>query len=116
MNAAPSVIDVERFRAFASRWLGLYLDDGKLGALADLLRCRVEENGRDADRYLSDLEAPNPSLEELRLLAQELTVTETSFFRNTDQMRAFAEAALPDRFEARSVQRKLRVLSAGCAS
>ena len=37
MNAAPSVIDAERFRAFASRWLGLYLDDGKLGALADLL-------------------------------------------------------------------------------
>jgi len=116
MSAAPSVTDVERFRLFASRWLGLYLDDGKMGALADLLRNRVAENGRDADLYLSRLEAVNPPQEELRVLAQELTVTETSFFRNTDQMRAFGEAVLPDRFEARSVQRKLRILSAGCAS
>lgn len=116
MSTAPSAADVERFRMFVTRWLGLELDDGKLVTLEELLRRRVHESGHGPDTYLSGLEAPNPSIEELRTLVQELTVTETSFFRNVDQMRAFSEVVLPDRFEARSVQRDLRILSAGCAS
>jgi len=50
------------------------------------------------------------------VLAERLTVAETYFLRNTDQFRAFAEVALPERIHARSDSRQLRILSAGCAS
>ncbi len=116
MRATACLADVERFQAFVSRWLGLYFDAGKQEFLSDLLQRRMEANGNSAEGYLRDLESPNPPREELRALVQELTVTETSFFRNTDQMRAFAETALPNRLDARSAYRKLRILSAGCAS
>jgi chemotaxis protein methyltransferase CheR len=43
-------------------------------------------------------------------------VPETYFFRHYDQFRAAAEVALPDRMRARSVTRRLSILSAGCAS
>ena len=54
--------------------------------------------------------------EELRLLAEELTVNETFFFRNADNFRALAGQVLPERARARIHERRLRILSAGCAS
>src|SRR5207244_1309096 len=56
------------------------------------------------------------SMDELGALAEELTVTETYFFRNMDQFRALTEVALPDRIRARPSRRSLSLLSAGCAS
>ena len=40
----------------------------------------------------------------------------TYFFRNNDQFRAFAEVVVPERMRANSASRRLRILSAGCAS
>jgi chemotaxis protein methyltransferase CheR len=54
--------------------------------------------------------------EELRVLAEQLTVNETYFFRYADHFRAFAEVVVPNRIQARADQRRLRILSAGCAS
>ena len=105
MNALPDTQDVERFHHFISHWLGLDPDDREMGSAAKLLRERSDKRGASVSTYLSHLEAPDPPRDELRVLAQELTVTETSFFRNSDQMRAFCEAALPDRLEARSIPR-----------
>ncbi|HEY1797500.1 MAG TPA: protein-glutamate O-methyltransferase CheR [Stellaceae bacterium] len=53
---------------------------------------------------------------ECAALARELTVGETYFFRNIEQFRALAEVALPDRMRANQSTRRLRLLSAGCAS
>ena len=108
--------NLERFRAILARGFGLNFDDTKLPFLADLLGRRVEANGHVCGAYLSRLETPGGVGEELRALAQELTVAETYFFRNLAQFRAFAEVALPDRVRAQSARRRLRLLSAGCAS
>ena len=108
--------DADRFRAFVTRWLGFEMDDEKLWSLTDILRHRLREKNCSADAYLDGLESAHPFSDELRTLAQELTINETSFFRNADQMRAFAETALPDRLAAQSATRRLRILSAGCAS
>jgi chemotaxis protein methyltransferase CheR len=116
MTGTLGLSDVERARSAVARHLGLHFDDTKLSFLEDVLRRRVEASGRDAERYLRSLEAPEAPGGELGALAQELTVAETYFFRHMDQFRAFAERALPDRMCARLPARQLRVLSAGCAT
>src|ERR1700692_1284968 len=54
--------------------------------------------------------------EEIRALAEQLTVNETYFFRYADHFRAFAEVVVPNRIQARGHDRRFRILSAGCAS
>jgi chemotaxis protein methyltransferase CheR len=111
---APS--DLERLRGVVARRIGLRLDDANLGLLGGVLQRGVEATGEPTAAYLDRLESQNPLRDELRTLAQGLTVAETFFFRNIGQFRAFTDLALPDRSAARSAVRKLSLLSAGCAS
>ncbi len=106
--------ELDHFRTVIASRLGLQFDDGKLDFLADVLRQRLEACGRTSAAYLGTL-AGN-SREELRVLASQLTVSETYFLRNPDQFRALRELVLPERMSARSGSRRLRLLSAGCAS
>lgn len=107
--------EVERFRTLVARRLGLQFEDTKLGFLADVLRRRLEANGRVCEVYLTRLEA-DPSRERLSTLAQELTVPETYFFRNIEQFHALREVVLLERLRAQAPRKSLRILSAGCAS
>lgn len=107
--------DVERFRALIGRRLGLQFDEGKLDLLAQILRHRLDAgNGNDAGAYLDALDSGGGA--ELGALAEQLTVGETYFFRNHDQLRACVEHCLPERQRALAGRRPLRLLSAGCAS
>jgi chemotaxis protein methyltransferase CheR len=115
MRDRLSAADIERFRTIVARCLGLQFEDAKLGFLADIAHRRLEVRAQTAEVYLASLEA-TPTGDEVAALAQELTVGETYFFRHNDQYRAFAEVALPDRTGMPSTARRLRVLSAGCAS
>ncbi len=109
--------DVERFRTFVARRLGLQYEDAKLDQLADVLRRRMALAGSArVETYLGRLGASPEGSGELRALAEQLTVNETFFFRNADNFRALAEAVLPDRIRANARERRLRILSAGCAS
>jgi chemotaxis protein methyltransferase CheR len=104
-----------RFRTLISRRMGLLFEDEKLDYLADILRERLEAGGRDrVEDYLERLSGGPP--DEVRALAQRLTVGETYFFRYLDHFRAFAEVVLPDRARHQGSGRRLRILSAGCAS
>jgi chemotaxis protein methyltransferase CheR len=111
MIAPPSMELVSRFRDMIATRLGLNIDESKLGNLAKLLAARC---GGDCAAYLGAL-ATAP-LEQLAALAPDLTVTETYFFRNVDQIDAFAEVALPHYLQAGEGGAPVRVLSAGCAS
>ncbi len=104
--------DVARFRDLITNRLGLQFEDGKLDYLADLLRQRMAAFGYE--RFAAYL--PQIDSGELRVLAEKLTVCETYFFRYWDHFRALTEAVLPARIQARSAERQLRILSAGCAS
>jgi chemotaxis protein methyltransferase CheR len=108
--------EIERFRRAVRRRLGLCFDDGKLDFLAEVLRRRIDRSGRSTLAYLSHLDEGGEARDERRALARELTVGETYFFRNIEQFRALAEVALPERARARAEGRRLRLLSAGCAS
>lgn len=106
---------VERFRDAVVRRLGLYFDEAKLGFLGEVLQRRVETTELPLESYLAGLES-YPGKGELGRLAEALTVGETFFFRNNDQFRAFAEVVVPERMRANATTRRLRFLSAGCAS
>lgn len=116
MTAAFGRLEVEQFRALVADRLGLFFDDSKLGMLAETLRQRIEANDGAGELYLRRLGAGHYPAEELRQLAQALTVTETYFFRNAEQISAFTQLALPQRLAARGGKAMIRVLSAGCAS
>lgn len=111
MTAQPSTPEVARFRDLIANRLGLGFDESKLGSLARLLAGRSMGN---CPAYLDQLAAA--PLDQLAALAPDLTVTETYFYRYADQIRAYAEVALPERLHALAGARPLRILSAGCAS
>jgi chemotaxis protein methyltransferase CheR len=112
---APGSTEPQAFRDWIARRLGLHFDDTKLGFLAEVLERRAE-NARLARRsYLDRLETREIEAE-LPALVLELTVPETYFFRHIDQFLAFADVALPRARATRETPRRLRILSAGCAS
>ena len=109
--------DLDRFRSIVARRFGLQFDDGKREWLADILRQRLQAHGRTTvAAYLASISSGLDGREELRALAAHLTVAETYFFRDADQFRALAETALPARIRVHAADRRLRLLSAGCAS
>jgi chemotaxis protein methyltransferase CheR len=105
---------LEQLRELIARRLGLQFSDSKLSFLAEVLRRRSDAVGCGATTYLARLASAGS--EEIGALAQELTIGETYFFRNNDQFRALAQVAIPERVRAQTASRRLRVLSAGCAS
>jgi chemotaxis protein methyltransferase CheR len=108
---------IDRFREIIARRLGLHFDEGRIDHLADVLRERMDATGSpDIDAYVERLNSTAKTSQEFRTLAQALTVVETFFFRNADNFRAFTERVLPDRIRAQASTKRLRILSAGCAS
>jgi chemotaxis protein methyltransferase CheR len=90
-----------RLRDRVARDLGLHFDDTKLGFLEELASRNA--GARSAERWV---EALGPK--DLEKLVPDLTVTETYFFRNTDQLEAFVHVA--------SRKSSARIACAGCAS
>ena len=120
MTPAPSRTDIEQFRTVVSCHLGLQYEDEKLDYLADVMRQRMQSFSRprfdSCSAYLGHLNASSNGAAEWRTLAEQLTVNETFFFRNTDNFLALAEIVLPERIRANAQTKQLRILSAGCSS
>lgn len=117
MIGALARADIERFRSVVAQRLGLHFDDGKLGFLADILAQRMERTGHDRfSLYLQLISSSISGTEEMRAVAERLTVCETYFFRYADHFRAFTEVVVPGLIQSPNRRRQLRILSAGCAS
>ncbi|MBI4821840.1 MAG: protein-glutamate O-methyltransferase CheR [Deltaproteobacteria bacterium] len=111
MSVLVSSSAVERLREEVARVLGLQFDDSKLDLLADVLTRRADAFKSSVETYLEGL-----TRAEWSHLAEELTVNETYFFRNPDHFRVFSERVLPEALRKRDNPRRLRILSAGCAT
>src|SRR5882757_3801204 len=117
VSGALDRAEVDCFRSLVAERLGLFFEDGKLDFLGDVLRRRMESTGSERfSSYKRRLSSSASDPEEVRAVAEQLTVGETYFFRYADHIRAFTEAVLPDRIRAQDRRRQLRILSAGCAS
>jgi chemotaxis protein methyltransferase CheR len=105
--------EVEWLRSIIVERLGLQFGTDKLDELAAVVATRMQANHcASATAYAQQLATP----EELRALADVLTIGETYFLRNGDQFRALREHVLPDRIQRAGSARRLRILSAGCSS
>lgn len=108
---------LEDFRTILTRRLGLQYEDGKLDYLGEIAHRRMEQLGNNHfGSYLDQLSRSPKGSDELRALAELLTINETFFFRNADNFRALTQAVLPQRMRERGRDKRLRILSAGCAS
>lgn len=116
MTVAVAATDVEQFRDVVAQRLGLRFEDAKLDFLAEVLQQRMERTGcglfSSYQQHISSFSGGK----ELRTLAEQLTVCETYFLRYAEHFHAFAEVVVPNRMQVRGPQRRLRILSAGCAS
>jgi chemotaxis protein methyltransferase CheR len=107
--------ELERLRLAVARRLGLQLEDAQLEQLERTAAERLSQRGSPVvEAWLTRVEAGD--VDEVAFLAERLTVGETYFFRNANDLRAFVEAVLPSRMAARHGERRLRLLSAGCSS
>jgi chemotaxis protein methyltransferase CheR len=115
---APGSAHLARFRAIVAARLGLQFEESRSGELAEVFEKLGAASPGGLEPYLRRLEGARSNPDDVRALARHLTVGETYFFRNPEQLRAFAEVALPQRMAARATPRntKLRILCAGCAS
>lgn len=96
---------------------GIYFEDSSRFILERRLQRRVLghhfENFRD---YYRLLRYDKRRDEELASIMDVLTVNETYFFREQNQLKAFSEEILPEFHGRRKAAKRLRVWSAGCAT
>ena len=95
---------------------GIYYDDGKREVLADKLAGRMAECGFDAfiDYYYLLRFGPGAD-EEWNHVFDCLSVQETYFWREMDQVRALVDVIVPEHFSKICVN-PLRIWSAACAT
>lgn len=106
---------VRCFRTAIAQRLGLQFDDARIGFLGTVLQRRLARLDMPAPHYLCALTAGMLPAEPAAL-AEELTVSETYFFRNSEQFRALVDVVAPARMRVAANNNRLTVLSAGCAS
>jgi len=108
-----------RIRDLIYQVAGIFHPDSKLYFLQD--RCKRRMTARDLSsiqEYLDALTIKADRERELQLLLNEITVGETSFFRNQPQLDALRKFILPEllREKERLGYQRLRIWSAGCST
>ena len=115
MTPAYDRAELERLRVAVGDYLGFAFADDQLDQLGHTLRGRVASLGLAGfDAYLARLKSGTHRAQETAALAELFTVTETFFCRNQEQIQALVDSVLPRR--ALTEGRRLRIVSAGCAS
>jgi chemotaxis protein methyltransferase CheR len=94
---------------------GLFYDDSRIGQMSDRLAPRVTNRGFDTFLdYYYFLKYDDTSGDEWQAVMDALSVPETYFWRETDQLNAVAQVIVPAL--AQTVGRRVRVWSVPCAS
>ncbi len=120
-STEPSVkLGPEEFRLlrdFISGFCGLWFDDDSAYFLERRLQNRLRERQLTSflDYYYLLLYGTERE-EELARVVDVLTTNETYFFREENQLRAFAQEIVPEVMERRGERRRIRIWSAGCST
>lgn len=114
----PLPDDVFRLlRDFIHSYCGIYFDDGSKFLLERRLSRRLEQRQlKTFSEYYHFLRYDRKREEELEVLIDNLTTNETYFFRETPQLRAFADEILPELHRTLADRKTLRIWSAGCST
>jgi chemotaxis protein methyltransferase CheR len=104
-------------RDLVHSYCGIYFDDGSKFLVERRLARRLEERQvRTFEEYYHFLRYDRKRDEELAVLVDNLTTNETYFFRESPQLRAFAEEILPELRTTLADRKSLRIWSAGCST
>ena len=97
---------------------GMYFDDRRAHFLHDRLQRRLRQCGLDSFYSYYRLLTSGEGKAELTTLLENLTVNETSFFRNRPQFDLFHKVILEDLLHRKQERRDwtLRIWSAGCST
>lgn len=114
----PLTEDVFRLlRDFIRDYCGIYFDDASRFIIERRLQRRLKllflDDFRDYYRFLL---YDRKRDEEIKEAIDLLTVNETYFFREQNQLRAFSEEILPELKEMNKEKKRLRIWSAGCST
>lgn len=108
-----------RIRDLVYQVAGIFHPDSKLYFLHDRCKRRMTAiKVATSQEYLDALTIRAGRERELQMLLNEITVGETSFFRNQPQLDALRKFILPELFQEkeRLGYRRLRIWSAGCST
>lgn len=108
-----------RIRDLIYQVAGIFHPDNKLRLLLDRCHRRMKEaNAQTLHAYYECLTAGPTRHAELVALLNEITISETCFFRNQPQLDALRQVVLPKIIEAKAKVpfRRLRIWSAGCST
>lgn len=98
-------------------YCGLYFDDGSRYVLEKRLARRLAAHNLDDFRdYYRFIRYDKNSETELAAVIDVLTVNETYFFREMNQLRALSEEILEELKETNTGRKSLRIWSAGCST
>jgi len=116
-DIVPLSEDVFRLiRDLIREYCGIFFDDSSRFLIERRLSRRVREQHLDDFRdYYRLLLYDKKREEELSAVIDLVTVNETYFFREQNQLRAFSEEILPE-LKKETGERKLRIWSAGCST
>jgi chemotaxis protein methyltransferase CheR len=98
-------------------YCGIYFDDGSRYVLEKRLSRRVSKLHLNSFRdYYRHLLYDRNREEELTSIIDILTINETYFFREKNQLKTFSEEVLPELKETNKDTKRLRIWSAGCST
>lgn len=115
----PLEPELARIRDVIYKTAGIFHPDAKLRLLQDRCGRRMKELGVPTLREYSECITGRPNAQaEMVSLLNEITIGETSFFRNQPQVDALRRIVIPNIIQARASipVRKLRIWSAGCST
>src|SRR5271165_1742717 len=117
---APALNDAELklLQALVYQECGMHFDERRTPFLLDRLQRRLKERGLDSFYSYYRLLISAQGKQELGQLLENLTVNETSFFRNKAQLDLFQHDVLEELLRRKQERRdySLRIWSAGCST
>ena len=122
LGAAPAPIltdaELRLLQALVYQECGMHFDERRTPFLLDRLQRRLKECGLDSFYSYYRLLISQQGKQELASLLENLTVNETSFFRNKAQLDLFQHDLLEELLQRKQERRdyNLRIWSAGCST
>jgi chemotaxis protein methyltransferase CheR len=117
---APALNEAELklLQALVYQECGMHFDERRTPFLLDRLQRRLKDCGLDSFYSYYRLLTSQQGKQELARLLENLTVNETSFFRNKAQLDLFQHDALEELLQRKQAARdfSLRIWSAGCST
>ena len=110
-------VEFSLLRDLIKEYCGLFFDDGAKFLLERRLSRRLKLHQLDDFRdYYRFLLYDRKRDEELTCVIDLLTVNETFFFREQNQLKAFSDEILPELRETNKDTKRIRIWSAGCST